>query len=91
MNLRYYINHSTTIARLAEQAHEHSNTVYDERLKTERADAVIFFDIFNQKFAELIVKECISIAQDRAAFDWAPPNDVNHIINEIKEHFGVEE
>lgn len=46
---------------------------------------------FNQKFAELIVRECISIAQDRAAFDWAPPNDVNHIINEIKEHFGVEE
>jgi len=46
---------------------------------------------FCEKFAELIVKECISIAQDRAAFDWAPPNDVNHIINEIKEHFGVEE
>ena len=42
-------------------------------------------------FAELIVLECISIAQDRAAFDWAPPNDVNDIINEIKEHFGVEE
>jgi hypothetical protein len=42
-------------------------------------------------FAELIVRECISIAQDRAAFDWAPPNDVNHIIDEIKEHFGVEE
>ena len=44
-----------------------------------------------QKFAELIVRECISIAQDRAAFDWAPPNDVNHIIDEIKLHFGVEE
>ena len=44
-----------------------------------------------EKFAELIVRECISIAQDRAAFDWAPPNDVNDIINEIKEHFGVEE
>jgi hypothetical protein len=43
-----------------------------------------------QKFAELIVRECIGIAQDRAAFDWASPNDVNHIINEIKEHFGVE-
>ena len=43
------------------------------------------------KFAELIVRECISIAQDRAAFDWAPPNDVNHIIDEIKLHFGVEE
>lgn len=43
-----------------------------------------------EKFAELIVKECISIAEDRATFDWAPPNDVNHIISEIKEHFGVE-
>jgi hypothetical protein len=44
-----------------------------------------------EKFAELIVRECIGIAQDRAAFDWATPNDVNHIISEIKEHFGVEE
>ncbi len=48
------------------------------------------FEDIIEKFAELIVKECISIAQDRAAFDWAPPNDVNHIINEIKEHFGIE-
>ena len=47
-----------------------------------------FIDV--EKFAELIVKECIDIAQDRAAFDWAPPNDVNHIISEMKEHFGVE-
>ena len=45
---------------------------------------------FIERFAKLIVRECIDIAQDRAAFDWAPPNDVNHIINEIKEHFGVE-
>jgi hypothetical protein len=44
-----------------------------------------------QKFAELIVQECIHIAQDRAAFDWAPPNAVNHIISEIKQHFGVTE
>ena len=43
-----------------------------------------------QKFAELIVRECLDIAQDRAAFDCYPPNDVNHIIDEIKEHFGVE-
>ena len=44
-----------------------------------------------EKFAELIVRECLDIAQDRAAFDGFPPNDVNHIIDEIKEHFGVEE
>jgi hypothetical protein len=44
-----------------------------------------------EKFAQLIVRECIDIAQDRAAFDGFPPNDVNHIISEIKEHFGVEQ
>ena len=44
-----------------------------------------------EKFAEVIVRECLDIAQDRAAFDGFPPNDVNHIIDEIKEHFGVEE
>ena len=47
---------------------------------------------FNQeKFAELIVRECIDIAQDRANFPGYPPNDVNYIIDEIREHFGVEE
>ena len=44
-----------------------------------------------EKFAELIVRECIDIAQDRANFPGFPPNDVNDIINEIREHFGVEE
>jgi hypothetical protein len=46
---------------------------------------------FCEKFAELIVRECLDIAQDWAAFDGFPPNDVNHIIDEIKLHFGVEE
>ncbi len=49
------------------------------------------FEDIIEKFAELIVRECLDIAQDRAAFDGFPPNDVNHIIDEIKEHFGVEE
>jgi len=44
-----------------------------------------------QKFAELIVQECLDIAQDRANFPGFPPNDVNDIIDEIKEHFGVTE
>ena len=52
----------------------------------------ISYDNFDkEKFAELIVRECLDIAQDRAAFDGFPPNDVNHIIDEIREHFGVEE
>jgi hypothetical protein len=44
-----------------------------------------------EKFAQLIVRECIDIAQDRANFPGYPPNDVNDIIDEIREHFGVEE
>ena len=44
-----------------------------------------------EKFAELIIRECIDIAQDRANFPGYPPNDVNDIIDEIREHFGVEE
>jgi hypothetical protein len=48
-------------------------------------------DNFSEKFAELIVRECIGIAQDRANFPGFPPNDVNDIIDEIREHFGVEE
>ena len=48
-------------------------------------------DMFDEKFAELIVRECIGIAQDRANFPGFPPNDVNDIIDEIKEHFGVKE
>jgi hypothetical protein len=44
---------------------------------------------FMERFAQLIVQECINIAQDRANFPGFPPNDVNHIIDEIKQHFGV--
>ena len=52
----------------------------------------VSYDNFDkEKFAELIVRECIDIAQDRANFPGFPPNDVNHIIDEIREHFGVEE
>jgi uncharacterized protein YutE (UPF0331/DUF86 family) len=53
------------------------------------AKFVLYSDM--EKFAELIVRECIDIAQDRANFPGFPPNDVNDIIDEIREHFGVEE
>ena len=52
---------------------------------------VIGIEEYHQKFAELIVAECIEIAQDRANFPGFPPNDVNDIIDEIREHFGVKE
>ncbi len=57
----------------------------------EHANTAYFQGAITGKFAELIVRECLDIAQDRAAFDGFPPNNVNHIIDEIKQHFGVEE
>ena len=54
-------------------------------------DQELYIPKLMEKFAELIVRECIDIAQDRANFPGFPPNDVNDIIDEIKEHFGVEE
>ena len=54
-------------------------------------DQELYIPKLMEKFAELIVRECIDIAQDRANFPGFPPNDVNHIIDEIREHFGVEE
>ena len=80
MNLRYYRNQSTLIAKLADQAHEEMTVRYEERMKTEYPGDVIFYDMFNQRFAELIVKECADIAlrEDHDPYEC------------IKRHFGVE-
>jgi uncharacterized protein YutE (UPF0331/DUF86 family) len=79
------------IKKLAEQAGYY---LYDltetHECKTVETDSTNEW-ITLEKFAELIVKECIDIAQDRANFPGYPPNDVNDIIDEIREHFGVEE
>jgi len=68
------------IRQLAEQA---GMNIVDDKFST--------YGKFAEKFAELIVRECIDTAQDRANFPGFPPNDVNDIIDEIREHFGVEE
>ena len=85
------------IKELALQAGEYVNSVYTPPVRSKTPGKIWedghidWHPQFNEKFAELIVRECLDIAQDRAAFDGFPPNDVNHIIDEIKEHFGVEE
>ena len=82
MNLRYHNNQSTLIHQLAHQAHDETNVLYYERLKTEPPAQVIFYDMFNQRFAELIVKECAEIS----VTDWTGCT----ISEKIKQHFGVE-
>ena len=69
---------------------ERIKQVWEQAAKTTQGDSWEEQTKFMERYTELIVKECIGIAQDRAAFDWAPPNQVNHIIDEIKQHFGVE-
>jgi len=65
--------------------------LYDQAIVIEDGGDYVCGELDPEKFAELIIKECIDIAQDRAAFDGYPPNDVNIVIDEIREHFGVEE
>ena len=53
-----------------------------------------FTSLFNEKFAELIVRECIECADivGKANLTSGYPNSTaHHIKQKIKEHFGVEE
>ena len=87
MNLRYHNNQSTLIHRLAHQAHDETNVLYHERLKTESPAQVIFYDMFNQRFAELLLKNVSQFVEDK--FDFC--GDEITIAEKIREHYGVEE
>ena len=92
MNARYHVNHTTKIARLADQAHDESNIIYNQRLETQRADEVIFYDIFNQRFAELIIEECVNVIQQQdripTGFLYAKGSNAHEVA--LRTHFGVE-
>jgi hypothetical protein len=66
------------IKRLAEQAGNHADT-YDD------ANGPIWFQMYNEKFAELIVRECIQAVKNVGGY-----NEDYHM-NAIKKYFGVEE
>jgi hypothetical protein len=69
------------IQELAEQARQYANSMYPSGL-----DIPKWGPAYHQKFAELIVRECIGIVKQR----WINP-DEDVIAEEIKQHFGVEE
>lgn len=54
------------ISKLADQAHSESVKIYNERMQTEHPSNVIFYNIFNQRFAELILQEAISACGSQA-------------------------
>jgi hypothetical protein len=49
----------------------------------------------NEKFAQLIVRECEKVAKDPQWYSESPSNGwrnpIRHVCNVMKEHFGVEE
>jgi hypothetical protein len=65
------------IRELALLAHSDALESYRERMKTEFAGDVIFSDMYDQKFAELIVQECISSVGSQADKAY------------LKKHFGL--
>jgi hypothetical protein len=78
---------SERIKELAEQAKEYADTKYSKLVSTSRwGDSVPGIrELYTEKFAELIVKECGQIA-------YSEENDYgNKIRFMILEHFGVEE
>ena len=66
------------IKLLATQAANYANT-YDD------AGADIWFEMYNQKFAELLVRECARIA------DMVSENKVEWVGGNILVYFGVKE
>lgn len=76
------------IKALADRAHRESVELYYKRMETEHPSQVIFYDIFNKKFAELIVRECAEIDfRNKVGLSF----DDDFLISQaIKEYFGVE-
>ena len=75
------------IKELAEQAREYATT----RHPVSNIILSVNSDLFEQKFAELIVKECVAIANRQ--FSAATGLDDRDCLTaqQMKQHFGVEE
>ena len=65
------------IAKLAMQANSHHDNFFDLNYKE--------LDVFLEKFAELIVRECAGVE-----LYWLGEQDRIAIAEKIKQHFGVE-
>jgi hypothetical protein len=71
---------------LAKKAHEEALAVYRLRMETELASDVIFVDIYDSKFAQLIIDICIDLVED--GVDHREPASTYG--DKIRDHFGME-
>lgn len=85
------------IQELAEQARNYAldeKRIYERVHNTEQCMEE-YREVYNKKFAELIVKEFETVAKqqpwyyDAPSCGWRAP--INHVCDVVKEHFGVEE
>jgi hypothetical protein len=84
------------IKELAEQAGEYVNAVYTPPVRSKTPDKiwedghVDWHTQFNQKFAELLIRECMDIVRDiNQEYDGG--STVVNAAEEIREYFGVKE
>ena len=81
------------IRALANQAHEYALGMYDTRIATEGQSNVLFYQIRDDKFAELIVRECVDLCNKEAEFagsNGRKDASASNCADTIKQHFGVE-
>ena len=73
------------IKELAEQAEQYVNNAMDERANNKDFTFGDIDEMYNTKFAELIIKECIEINKRELAF-----NAFERLMNKYQDRFGVE-
>jgi uridine kinase len=84
------------IKELAEQARNHAldeKRIYERMHNTEQCMEE-YREVYNKRFAELIVRECMECADivGKSNLTSGYPNSTaHHIKQKIREHFGVEE
>ena len=79
------------IKLLADQAEDYATAEYDKWIPTPDFSGIPHIrKIFNEKFAELIVRECADMAESfhRHQYDMTGNLELHEF---IREHFGVEE
>ena len=79
------------IQQLAEQAEDYATAEYEKWIPTPDFSGIPNIrKIFNKKFAELIVQECIDIISPYTVRMSRPGEKYLHPIQEIRKNFGVE-
>lgn len=80
------------IKELAVQARNHAldeKRIYERMHNTEQCMEE-YREVYNKRFAELIVQDCIDIlAEYRGKVIWKNEDEIQHPIFVIQKHFGV--